>query len=108
MDFGWLDWLIIGILVFVIVAILIGKGDEAMRLFNGKNWENDPSRPKYDKKKQEKAILIFCIIMLVCELAMKYLAPYWTPLIYILIGIIVLTLIGVMYYLRKYATIDKK
>ena len=104
MSFDALDIFIIGILLFAIIGILIGRGDDILRLVNGRRYE-DPSRPKFDKKKEEKCILWYCILLLADEVVMKLGAAYWPPLIIVGIVIAVIGGAGAVVYLKKYAQI---
>lgn len=105
---NFLDWIIIIILVFMIIAILIGKGEAAIRLFNGKNFNNDPNRPKYNEKKLEKGILGMCVSFLVVEMIYKFVTPLWAPAAFIALGLTVVTLIVTLWYVKKYAEEKKK
>jgi len=105
MSFDFLDLFIIGILVFVIGGILMGRGADVLRLFNGRR-DNDPGRPKYDKKKEEKCVLWYCILLLADEIIMKLGSMYWPPLIFIGIGIALAGGGAAIYYLKKYAQIN--
>ena len=104
MTFGFLDIFVIGVLLFVIVGIMIGRGEDILRLFNSK--KDVPGAPKYDTHKEIKAVLVFCLFMLGCEVVMKLGDIYGRHLYIIAIVLIILDVIGVIYYLRKYARID--
>ena len=100
---NFLDWIIIIILAFMIISILIGKGEQAINLFNGKRYNNDPNRPKYNQKKLERVVLLMCISLLICELMLKFLSSVWQPAIYVSIALTVVTLVLTVVYLKKYA-----
>ena len=99
--FDILDLFIGGILVVMIIGILIGKGQDVISFFNGRSWNENPNRPKYDPKKEEKGILIFCIIELGCILIFHFVAPLWMPAIFIAIGITIASIVWIIWYLRK-------
>ena len=104
MGFDALDILIIGLLLFVIIGILIGRGDDIMNLIN-KN-RNAPGAPKYDKKKEQTCILIYCLVLLADEFLMKFGGAYWPPAIIIGLIIAVGGGVGAIWYLKKYAQIS--
>lgn len=104
MSFDALDILITGILLFVIIGILIGRGDDILKMFNG-NRAKDPGSARFDPKKEQKCILFYCILLLVDEVLMKLGAKYWLPLIYIAIAIAIAGGVACVYYLKKYAQI---
>jgi len=101
MSFDALDILIIGLLLFVIIGILIGRGDDIMNLIN-KN-HNGPNAPRYDKKKEQNCILFYCLLLLADEILMKIGGAYWPPAI--IIGIVIAVGGGIVaiWYLKKYA-----
>ena len=101
MDLGWLDWIIIGFLVFIIFMILIGKGQQALSLMNGKRWSEKMNDPNYDPKKEERATLIFSIVLLAAVIADKFVTPYWSYMPFVTIGVAVLSVVGYLVYMRK-------
>lgn len=105
MSLDFLDYFITGILLFIIIGILIGKGDAVMKLLNGKQYNNDPNRPRYDKKKEQRAILAYCLLLLADQILIKIGSRYSSYLILVGIGIAIVGFIGVTYYLKHYAQI---
>jgi Na+/proline symporter len=101
MDLGFFDWIIMVILAVVIVMILIGKGQEALRFFNGSAWETRKKNPNFNPKREEKATLFFCIVLLVMTAAQHFLAQYWAPLSVISIIVAVAAVAGYMIYITK-------
>ena len=97
------DYFIIGILAIMIIGILIGKGQDVIRLFNGRAYENNPNRPKRDPKKEERGILIFCFIELGIILLMHFVGPIWPPAFIIGIAGTVASIAWIIWYLKKIA-----
>jgi preprotein translocase subunit SecG len=93
------DFLIIGFVVFFIIMILTGHGEQAMNLFSGRSGSEVTGQ--YDKKKLEKSSLIFCVIVLINELALVFLAPKFPVIVYISLIVTVVSLVLYIMYLRK-------
>ncbi|MCI1722144.1 MAG: hypothetical protein LKM35_06235 [Lachnospiraceae bacterium] len=100
MDLGIFDWFIMAILVIVIFMILIGKGQEALRFFNGRGWDDKIKDKNYDPKREERATLIFSIVLLAAVAASHFLDKYWTFLPIVTIVIAIAAVIGYMLYIK--------
>ena len=101
MTLDFLDYFILVILAIVIIGILIGKGDAVLNLFKGKT--QDPNAPKYDPKKEQKAVLYYCFLLLFCEFLMILGRAYAIILVYIAMALIVIGGIVVFRWLKKNA-----
>lgn len=68
-----IDWIFLVILAVFVVMFAIGKGDELLGFFSSK--EAAEFEKLYDKKKMNRATLIFCIVLLITEIVQGFLAP---------------------------------
>ena len=95
-----LDYIIIGFLVVVIVAFLIGKGPALMRFFEG-NRQKPKDAPEYDPARLKKAVLSLCFIFLACELVLLFFdtVPY-VALVTVIIEIVTFICICV-YFVKR-------
>ena len=100
MAFQLWDYLIVGILVFVIVMFLTGNGERALTLFGGSKTQE--MLDEYDMKKLSVATVIFCIVLLLSEIVMlaEVSLPFNTGIFSIVLSI--LSLAVYVFCLRKF------
>ncbi len=94
------DLIVGGILLVVIIGILIGKGQEVLTFFKGRS-AYDPNRPKYDPKKEEFGILIFCLVELAVLLLFRFIGPLWPAIYLVGIAVTILAIIFIVKYFKK-------
>jgi hypothetical protein len=96
---GALDLIIVAFLVFFIVMFSIGKGDVLMRLFS--SGQADDLNKLYDRRKMDRASLLLCIVLLLSELSLIFIAPRVRAVSIIGIVVSIVAFVAYILYLQK-------
>ncbi|MDO5701934.1 MAG: hypothetical protein Q4G47_01080 [Lachnospiraceae bacterium] len=95
------DIIIIVFLVFSIIMFLTGNGEALMGLFSGKNGLD--TYKIYDKKKYERACLIFMVALLLIDLGLIFLSDRFPQFNLISVVLVILAFGLFSFYIRRYA-----
>jgi preprotein translocase subunit SecG len=94
------DIIIIAVLVIAIVMLITGNGEQLMSFFSSNKSES--IYDVYEKEPFNKACLLFCIVMLINELALLFLGSMIPGLGLVTVGVTVAAFVGFILYTRKY------
>ncbi len=101
------DAVLLVVLAVCAVALLSGRGDFILNSFRNKADKDKPL--SYDKKKLSISCGIFCVVLFCADIVIMIFERRGSVVpIYIAIGVIIISLVVLLWYLKKYAKVEVK
>jgi uncharacterized membrane protein len=83
------------------VVFFVGKGNAVIEAFQGKNAPKRKKKSPEDERRYQRAFGVFCLLLMINEILMIFLAPLNRMWNIVSIVFIVIIFIGIIIYLKK-------